>query len=179
MSCSLCPAIRILTGLYWVMGPASKSCPSAMIIVIGVLFSWWSVRVLVESALLMQLLWLPLSSNLLVALQFFHSPSMISMSIKCRSAYSGSAWISESLVAAKEGPVVTLGHRHFPIVVCVLSLSQLPWSLFSSSGNHCLCIYILCMRSTILIWNTCHISLTVSVNADCPIPSTLVSVEVG
>ena len=49
------PAICILMGLYWLMGPAGESCPSAMIMVVGVVFSQWSVKALVESVLLTQL----------------------------------------------------------------------------------------------------------------------------
>jgi len=120
------PAMRILTGLYWVMGPAGESCPSAMIMVVGVVFSRWSVRASVESALLTQLPWLPLSSNPLFTVQSFCLPSVISRSMKCRSVYSGSGSVSESLVAAEEGPVVTLGRHRFPTAAPVPSSSQLP-----------------------------------------------------
>ena len=120
------PAIRILMGLYWVMGPAGESCPCAIIMVVGVLFSQWSFRASVERALLTQLPWLPLSSNPLVTVQSFRFSSVISTSTKCRSAYSASVWVSESLVAAEEGPAVTLGCHRFPIAAPIPSSPQLP-----------------------------------------------------
>ena len=145
-------AMPILTGLCWVIGPAGESCPSTMIMVVGVVFSRWSVKASVESALLTELPWLLLSNNSLVTIQFFRLPSVISISTKCKSTYSGLGSVSESLTAAEECPGVTLKSHRFPTAAAVPSSSQLLRPLLVSLGTLCSRGHILCTWSITPPW---------------------------